>query len=164
MNKRKVLTNLNILNDWMVRRKLTLISPSQPYLYQRSSFPLHSASTYLFQEQKGRIRPFQGSTYTVMVAVSKSTFRAMQSLKVIWFKSAKILLLPPKYEIIMLPSKHLFSNIAIAILDCSLLLFVKLSLLILYASFLVSVLCFFFDGSLSKVIALPNIAIALSRS
>ena len=61
-----------------------------------------------------------------------------------------------------------FSNIAIAILDFSLLLLVKLSLLILFASFLVSVLCFFFDGSLSKVIALPTIAIAivvaLSRS
>ena len=47
---------------------------------------------------------------------------------------------------------------------------VKLSLLILFAlaAFLVSVLCFFFDGSLSKVIALPTIAIAivvaLSRS
>ena len=33
---------------------------------------------------------------------------------------------------------------------------VKLSLLILFASFLVSVFCFFFDGSLSKVIALPT--------
>jgi len=51
-----------------------------------------------------------------------------------------------------------FSNIAIAILDFSLLIPVKLSLLILFAFFLVSVLCFFFDGSLSKVIALPIIA------
>jgi len=58
------------------------------------------------------------------------------------------------------------SNIVIAILDFSLLLLVKLSLLILLASFLVSVLCFSFDGSLSKVIALPTIAIvvALSRT
>ena len=36
---------------------------------------------------------------------------------------------------------------------------VKLSLLTLFAFFLVSVLCFFFDGFLSKVIALPTIAI-----
>ena len=84
-------------------------------------------------------------------------------------QSAKILLLPPKYEIIMLPSNHSFSNIAIAILDFSLLLLVNLSPLILSASFLVSVLCFFFIGFLSKVvIALPTIAIAivvtLSRS
>ena len=43
--------------------------------------------------------------------------------------------------------------IVIAILDFSLLLLVKSSLLILYTSFLVSVLCFFFDGFLSKVIA-----------
>ena len=46
------------------------------------------------------------------------------------------------------------------ILDFSLLLLVKLSLLILFASFFVSVHCFFFDGSLSKVIALPTIAIS----
>ena len=45
---------------------------------------------------------------------------------------AKILLLPPKYEIIMLPSNYYFSNIAIAILDFSLLLLVKLSLLIIF--------------------------------
>ena len=37
-------------------------------------------------------------------------------------------------------------------------LLVKLSLLILFASSLVSVLCFFFDGAFSKVIALTNIA------
>ena len=54
-----------------------------------------------------------------------------------------------------------FSNIAIAILDLSLLLLVNLSLLILFASFFVSVLCFFFDGSLSKVIALPTIEIVI---
>ena len=41
-------------------------------------------------------------------------------------------------------------------------IFPTLSLLILFASFLVSVLCFFFVGSLSKVIALP--VVALSRS
>ena len=38
-------------------------------------------------------------------------------------------------------------------------LLVKLSLLILFAYFLASVLCFFLDGFLSKVIALPNNAI-----
>ena len=58
-------------------------------------------------------------------------------------------------------SNHSFSDFAIAILDFSLLLFVKLSLLILLASFFVSVLCFFFYGSLSKVIALPTLAIAI---
>ena len=47
------------------------------------------------------------------------------------------------------------------ILDFSLLLLLKLSLLILYASFLVLVLCFFFDSFLSNVIALPTIAIAI---
>ena len=76
-------------------------------------------------------------------------------------QSAKIVLLPPKYEIIMVPREWChpiihFSNIAIAILDFSLLLLVKLSLLILFAAFLVSVLCFYFDGSLSKVIALDS--------
>ena len=39
---------------------------------------------------------------------------------------------------------------------------VKLSLLILFAFFFVSVLCFFSDGFLSKVIALPTIAIAIT--
>ena len=68
-------------------------------------------------------------------------------------QSAKTLLLPQKYEIIMLPSNYSFSNTGIAILDFSLLLLVKLSLFILFASFLVSVL--------SKVIALPTIAIAI---
>ena len=63
----------------------------------------------------------------------------------------KILLLPPKYEIIMLPSNHKFFHIAIAILDFSLLLLVKLSLLILFASFLVSVLCFYIDRSSLKL-------------
>ena len=43
----------------------------------------------------------------------------------------------------------------------SLLPLVKLSLLIIFAYFLVSVLCFFFDGLYSKVIALPTIAIAI---
>ena len=38
---------------------------------------------------------------------------------------------------------------------------VKFSLLILFASFVVSVLCFFFDRSLSKVISFPTIAIAI---
>jgi hypothetical protein len=53
-------------------------------------------------------------------------------------------------------------------LDFYLLLIVKLSLLIIFGFFLLSVLCFFFDSSVSKVIALPTIAIAivvsLSRS
>jgi len=40
------------------------------------------------------------------------------------------------------------------------LLLVKLSLLILFASFLVSFLCFFFDGFLSKIIAMA-IVVAL---
>ena len=44
-------------------------------------------------------------------------------------------------------------------LDSSLMLLKKLSLLILFASVFVSVLSFFFYGSLSKVIALPTIAI-----
>ena len=83
-------------------------------------------------------------------------------------QSAKILLLPPKCEIIFVTGNGNFANIAIAILDFSLLLLVKLTLLIrdsniglfsiapCFASFLVSVLCFFFDGSLSKVIAFPS--------
>ena len=50
----------------------------------------------------------------------------------------------------------IFFKFAIAILDFSLLLLVKLSLLILFVSFLVSVNWFFFDGSLSKVIALSR--------
>ena len=43
------------------------------------------------------------------------------------------------------------SNIAIAILDFSLLLLVKLSLLILLASFLVSALCFFLIALFPKL-------------
>ena len=64
-----------------------------------------------------------------------------------------------KYEIILVPSNHSFFTA----LDFSFLLLVKLSLLILFASILVlvSVLCFFFECSLSKVIALPTIAIAI---
>ena len=76
-------------------------------------------------------------------------------------QSAKILLLPSKYKIIMLPSNHNFFNISIATLDFSLLLLVKLSLLIPFG-----ISSFFL--SLYKVIALPTIAIAivvaLSRS
>ena len=61
------------------------------------------------------------------------------------------------------PSKHSFfqycdSNIGLfSIAPC----IVKLSLLSLFAPFLVSVLCFFFDGFLSKAIALPTIAISI---
>ena len=75
-------------------------------------------------------------------------------------QSAKILLLPPKYEIIMLPSNHSFfqycdSNIGLFLIaPCKV--------------FTPKLLCIFFDGFLSKVIALPTIAIAivvaLSRS
>ena len=71
-------------------------------------------------------------------------------------------------KIIMLPSNHSLFQYCEVILDFSLLLLVKLSFLILFASFLLAVLCFFFDDPLSKVIALPTIAkaivIALSRS
>jgi hypothetical protein len=60
----------------------------------------------------------------------------------------------------MVPSNHSLFFIAPKV--------IKLSLLILFAAFFVSVLCFFLDGSLSKVIALPTIAVAivvaLSRS
>ena len=58
----------------------------------------------------------------------------------------------------MVPSNH--SNFQYCDSNNEIFFIVKLSLLILFASFLVSVLCFFFDGSLSKVIALPTIAIA----
>ena len=60
----------------------------------------------------------------------------------------------------MAPSNH-SNGLNLAILDFSLLLLVKLSHLILFAPFLVLVLCFFFDGSLSKVIALLTIVKAL---
>ena len=72
----------------------------------------------------------------------------------------EILLLPPKYEIIMVPSNHSVfqycgSNIGLFyIAPCNVITLNPL------ASFLVSVLCFFFNRSLSKVIALPNIAIS----
>ena len=56
-------------------------------------------------------------------------------------KSAKILLLPPKYEIIMVPSNH--SNFQYC--DIA---FCKVITL--------NPLCFFFDGFLSKVIALKG--------
>ena len=66
----------------------------------------------------------------------------------------------------MVPSNHSFSNSAIEIVDFSQLPLV--SLLILFSFFFVSVHCFVFEGSLSKVIAVPTIAIAivvaLSRS
>ena len=68
----------------------------------------------------------------------------------------------------MLPSNHSFyqycdSNIGLfSIAPCKVINFNP------FASFMVSVLCFFFDGSFSKVIALPTIAkaivVALSRS
>ena len=58
---------------------------------------------------------------------------------------------------ILLPFKNdNFSNITIEILYFSLLLLVKLSLLILFASLLESVLCFFFEGFLSSDMALKG--------
>ena len=78
---------------------------------------------------------------------------------IIGLQSAKILLLPPKCEIIMVPSYHPIrekSNIAIAILDFSLLHLVKLSLLILFAAFLVSVLCFFLMALFLKFLCSSN--------
>ena len=92
----------------------------------------------------------------------------MLYLNSIYIQSAKILLLPSKYEIIMLPSNHSFfqycdSNIELfSIAPCKVITLDPLCI------FFVSVLCYFFDGFLSKVIALPTIAIAivvaLSRS
>ena len=72
-------------------------------------------------------------------------------------QSAKKILLPPKYEIVMVPSNHskfqyCDSNIGIFSIDPMIL--VKLLLLILFSSVLVSVLGFFFDCSHSKVIVL----------
>ena len=89
-------------------------------------------------------------------------------LGLLYIQSAKILLLPPKYEIIMVPSDHsnfqyCDSNIGLfSIAPCKVITLNPLCIIF------VSVLCFFFNGSLSKVIALPTIAIAivvaLSRS
>ena len=67
-------------------------------------------------------------------------------------QSTQILLLSSKYEIIIVPTNHSFFQYC----DFSLLLPVKLSFFIILASFLVSLLCFFFVGSLSKVIALSR--------
>ena len=78
----------------------------------------------------------------------------------VYVQSAKILLLPPKCEIIMLWTKHSFLQYCDSNMGLSLLLLVKLSFLILFASFLLSVLCFFFWW-LCKIIALPTIAIAI---
>ena len=74
-------------------------------------------------------------------------------------QSAKILLLPPKYEIII--SNYSFcqycdSNIELfSIAPCKVITLNPLCILF------VSVLRFFFDGLLSKVIALPTIAIVI---
>ena len=60
-------------------------------------------------------------------------------------QSAKVLLLPPKYEIIMVSSNHSFFQLLRQQYWTFLYWFlVKLSLLILFTSFFVSVLCFFF--------------------
>ena len=76
----------------------------------------------------------------------------------IYIQSAKISLLPPKYEIIMVPSNHSFFSIT---------LFKVITLNPLYILFGISSLLLFFYGYLSKVV-LPTIAIsivvALSRS
>ena len=83
-------------------------------------------------------------------------------------QSAKILLLPPKYEIIMVPSNHSFfqycyRNIRLfSIAPCKVITLNPLCILSGISSLLL------FDGFLSKVIGLPTIAIAidfaLSRS
>ena len=80
----------------------------------------------------------------------------------------EILLLPPKYEIIMLPSNHSFlqycdSNIGLfSIAPCKIITLNPVCILFGNSSLLI------FYGSLSKFIALPTIAItivvALSRS
>ena len=74
-------------------------------------------------------------------------------------QSAKILLLPPKYEIIMLPSNHSFfihRNIGLFfIAPFKVIILNPLCILFGISSLLI------FDGSLSKVIAHPTIAIAI---
>ena len=69
---------------------------------------------------------------------------------------AKIVLLPPKYEIIIVPSNH--SNFQYCDSNIGLFSFAPCKVITLnpFASFFVSVLFFFFDGSLSKVIALSG--------
>ena len=74
-------------------------------------------------------------------------------------QSAKILLLPPKYEIIMLSSNHSFSqycdsNIGLfSIAPCKVITLNPLCILFGISSLLL------FDCSLSKVIALPTFSI-----
>ena len=74
----------------------------------------------------------------------------------------KILLLPPKYEILMVPSNHSFfqyynSNIGLfSIAPCKVITLDPLCILFVISSL------FFFYGFLSKVIALPTIAIAIA--
>ena len=76
-------------------------------------------------------------------------------------KVGEILLLPTKYEIIIVPSNHSFfqycdSNIGLFIIaSCKVITLNPLCIL------LVPVLCFFSDGSLSKAIALTTITIAI---
>ena len=62
-------------------------------------------------------------------------------------QSAKILFLPLKYEIIMVPSNHYFFQYGVSNIE----LFFSL-----LSSFFVSILSFFFDGFHSKVIALSR--------
>ena len=76
-------------------------------------------------------------------------------------QSTKVLLLPAKYEIIMVPSnnsvfQYCDSNIGLfSFAPCKVITLNTLCILF------VSVLCFFSDGFLSKVIALPTIPIAI---
>ena len=73
-------------------------------------------------------------------------------------QSAKILLLPPKYEIIMVPSNHSFfqycnSNIGLFfIAPCKVITLNPLGIVFGISSFY----CFFFDGFLSIVFALSR--------
>ena len=100
--------------------------------------------------------------------LSGSGFKATKQILCRSKQSVKILLLPPKYEIIMVPSNHSFfkycdSNIGLfSIAPCKVITLNPLCILFCISSLLL------FDGSLSKVIALPTIAIAivvaLSRS
>ena len=80
----------------------------------------------------------------------------------VYVQSAKILLLPPKYEIIMVPSNHSFfqycdSNIGLfSITHCKVITLNPLCILFVISSLLL------FDCFLSKVIALPTIAIVVA--
>ena len=90
--------------------------------------------------------------------------RQLELLQGVFVQSVKILLLPPKYEIIMVPSNNSFfqycyRNIGlISIASCKVITLISLRIIFGISSF--------FYGSLSKVIALKTIAIvrAFTRS